>query len=156
MYGYEKRISHIARIFTFLMVFSILYLSISPIYIHGQAAATVSGRVVDEDGRGIGNVRIEIYSPDGALVKSMETSSDGSFIFQSKVTLARRTFRFSKDGFVNVTKTLMLSEGETIELGDIVLLKAVRLTTSILGIAASPGDKLTLPFTVSNLSLIHI
>jgi len=41
--------------------------------------------------------------------------------------------------------------GEKVDLGKIVLLKAIKLYSSILGLVAGPGDKLLFPFVVSNI-----
>jgi len=137
----------------FMIVFS-SYLETSPVY---ALAVTVSGRVIDEDAQGMKDVKIEVYSFDETYnvevyVESFSTSSDGSFTIDLTVG-GRYTLRFSKDGYVDVTKSVSVKiygTGE-VSLGNITLLKAVRLSSSISSLAASPGDKLLIPFSVSNI-----
>jgi len=113
---------------------------------------TVSGRVLDEHGHGMSNVEIKVYSSDGYYIKSVSTSSDGSFNIGLTVG-GGYILHFSKEGYVKVTKSVYVKMYGTgkILLDDIVLLKALRLSTSILSRVTSPGNKITIPFTVSNL-----
>jgi uncharacterized membrane protein len=115
-----------------------------------QPAATVSGRIVDEYGNGM-QVAVNSYLSDGNLIQSTETSSDGYFIFELPIGTAI-SLHFSKDGYVAATKPVSFeSAGEKLELGEIVLDKALTLYASILNPVANPGEKLLLPFVVSNI-----
>jgi len=116
-----------------------------------QPTATVSGRVVDEYDNGMKEVEIKAYSSDGGFIKSVSTSSDGSFTIDLPIATTIALY-FSKEGYVKVTKSVSSKlGGEAVELGEIVLLKTVRLYSSILNVVASPGDKLLFPFVVSNI-----
>jgi len=151
MYRYGR---HIAKVFALFMAFLMLYLSISPVY---ALAVTVSGKVINEDGQGMKNVDIEVYAFDETYkvevyVKSFTTSSDGSFTID--LTVGKEyTLRFSKEGYIEITKSLSVKTYGTgkISLGDIILHKTVKLSSTILSLAANPGDKLLLPFKVSNI-----
>jgi len=130
------------------------YLEMNLVY---ALAVTVSGRVIDEDGRGMKDVEIEVYAFDErydveVYFGSFSTSSDGSFAID--LTVGKKyTLRFSKEGYVDAARSIsvkMYGAGE-VSLGDITLLKSVRLSSSTLSLAANPGDKLLLPFSVSNI-----
>ncbi|NVL93611.1 MAG: carboxypeptidase regulatory-like domain-containing protein, partial [Desulfobacterales bacterium] len=140
-----------AKVAAFSMIVLTIYMAMSLIYVNGALTGTVSGRVVDEYGRGMKNVKISVYSSDEAYVKSGTTSSDGSFNINLDVGKSY-TLDFSKEGYAKVTKTATVSfYQEKVKLGTIVLSKALRLSSPVLSRVASPGEKLTLPFTVSNI-----
>ena len=113
---------------------------------------TVSGRVVDEYGHGMSNAEVKVFSSDGYYIKSISTSSDGSFNIGLTVG-GSYILHFWKEGYVEVTKNVYVKMYGTgkILLEDIVLLKALRLSTSILSRVTGPGNKITIPFAVSNL-----
>jgi uncharacterized membrane protein len=112
--------------------------------------ATVSGRIVNEKDNGIQGVTVDSYSSE-SLIQSAETSSDGSFTLE-QATGTTFSLHFSKDGYVEVTKTVSLeSTSDKLELGKIALAKAVTLHSSILNTVANPGEKVLLPFSVSNI-----
>jgi len=145
----KSRLTNIAACFMIILTFC---MATSSVHVYGATdVATVSGRVVDEDGKGIEDVKIEIYSSGGTLITSTNTSSDGSFIYQSVVTFVKRVLHFSKEGYVDVIKSVLLFRGGTVDLDEIVLPKSVRLHSSILSLIANPGDKLLLPFAVNNI-----
>jgi len=136
---------------SFLVIVLTLYVAMSPIYVRGALTGTVSGTVVDEHGRGMRNVQINVHSSDGAYVKSGSTSSGGSFNINLDVGKSY-TLDFSKEGYAKVIKTATLSVYlEEVKLGTIVLFKALRLSSPVLSRVASPGEKLALPFTVGNI-----
>jgi len=150
---YTRR-SHVTKKFAIFLIFSILFLSLSPVH---ALAVTVSGRVIDEDGQGMKDVNIEVYAFDETYqvevyVDSFTTSSDGSFSIA--LTVGKEySLRFSKEGYVKVTKSLSVKIYGTgkVSLGEIVLNKAVKLSSTVLSLAANPGDKLLIPFVVSNI-----
>jgi len=136
---------------TYFIIVLTLYLATCPVYVQGALTGTVSGRVVDEYNQGMRRVAIDVYSSDGAYVKTGSTSSDGSFAINLDVGKSY-ALDFSKEGYTKVTKTASLSfYQETVKLGNIVLVKALRLSSPVLSRVASAGDKLMLPFTVSNI-----
>jgi len=115
------------------------------------ATATVSCRIVDEYDNGMQQVAVNSYLSDGNLIQSDETSSDGYFTIELPLDTTI-SIHFSKDGYVAVTKTVSFeSAGEKLEFGEIVLVKALTLYASSLNTVANPGDKLLLPFAVSNI-----
>ncbi|MEM2905335.1 MAG: NEW3 domain-containing protein [Candidatus Bathyarchaeia archaeon] len=118
------------------------------VLVQAQPMVTVSGSIVDEYEEGIEGVEINAYSSDGALVRIAITSSDGFFSIELPAS-STVSLSFSKKGYVKVTKNVVL-KGENVDLGETVLLKTVRLYSSILGLVASPGSKLSIPFVVSN------
>ncbi|MEM2875392.1 MAG: NEW3 domain-containing protein [Candidatus Bathyarchaeia archaeon] len=109
----------------------------------------ISCRVVDEEGEGLGDVKVEVYSSGGSYIKSGQTDPDGYFTIYH-LQIGAYVLHFYKPGYVKVTKTSTLSD-KTLNLGDIVLLRTLRMSSSILSRVASPGDKLLIPFTVSNI-----
>jgi len=153
MQMYTRR-SHVTKKFAIFLIFSILFLSLSPVH---ALAVTVSGRVIDEDGQGMKDVNIEVYAFDETYqvevyVDSFTTSSDGSFSIA--LTVGKEySLRFSREGYVKVTKSLSVKIYGTgkVSLGEIVLNKAVKLSSTVLSLAANPGDKLLIPFVVSNI-----
>jgi len=150
----NSRVNHIAILAACLMILFSSYSETAPVY---ALTVTVSGRVIDEDGQGMEDAEIEVYAFDErynveVYFGSFSTSSDGSFAID--LTVGKKyTLHFSKDGYVEVTRSVyikMYGSGE-VSLGDITLLKSLRLSSQILSLAANPGDKLLLPFSVSNI-----
>ena len=137
------------KLVAFLLIILTLYVATFPIYVAGQEEVRVDGWVVDEDEEELDDVKVEVYSSKGALITSEDTDSDGEFsvYLEENETYA---LHFSKSGYAKATKSIYLGD-EDIDLEDIVLLKALRLSSPVLSRVASPGDKLMLPFTVSNI-----
>jgi uncharacterized membrane protein len=106
---------------------------------------------VDEYDNGIQEVTVDSYSSGEKLIQNVETSSAGYFTLELPIETAI-SLHFSKDGYVEVTKTVSLeSAAEKLELGNIALVKALTLHSSILNTVATRGEKLLLPFVVSNI-----
>ncbi len=145
------RISRLRNVAAYLVILLTVYVAIPPICVQAAFTETVSGRVVDEWEQGMGNVEIEVYSSEGAYVKSESPSPDGSF--DIRLDLGKSyVLHFLREGYVEVTKTASLwFGGGKVNLGDVVLLKALRLSSSVLSRVANPGNRLTLSFTVSNI-----
>jgi uncharacterized repeat protein (TIGR01451 family) len=108
---------------------------------------TVYGRVIDESGNRLEGAQIDAYASDGTSLGSWDSSSDGSFALELPASLTI-SLSFSKPGYAKVTKTLTLY-GNT-DLGNVSISKAVRLSSSMLGLVANPGEKLLIPFLLSN------
>ncbi|XES78605.1 MAG: carboxypeptidase regulatory-like domain-containing protein [Candidatus Bathyarchaeia archaeon] len=109
----------------------------------------VSGRVTDENGNGLSTVTVGSFSSKGDLIQSVQSSSDGTFSFELP-SFNTYSLHFSKAGYVTVTKSVSLNSTGNVTIADVSLPKTLWLTSSILGTTASPGSKLALPFTVSN------
>jgi len=145
----SRRMGYLTSIVTCLTVILMFSILNYPVYVSGQTTATVSGRVVDEYKQGMESVEIKVYSSGGAYVKNGTTYSNGSFAIDLE-TGKSYVLYISKEGYAEVTKSVSLTGNVTFNLGDIVLLKALKLSSTILSRVASPGDKPTLSFTVSN------
>ena len=150
------RTSRLTNLSTCVIIVLMLYMAMSPIYVYGDLTVTVSGRVVDEYGQGMENVEIKVYAFDETYkvevyINSGSTLSDGSFAIG--LTVGKDyTLHFSKEGYTKVTKSVSIKMYGTgaVLLGDVVLVKALRLSSSVSSRVASPGDKLTLSFTANN------
>jgi uncharacterized membrane protein len=150
--------SHIARVGTWLIVFTVFVVA-SPVHVQGAVTGRVLGRVVDEYDQGMAGIEIQVFSSDGAYVKSESTSSDGSFDVRLNVGKSYM-LHFMRQGYVKVTRTApsfgsMFGEEEKINLGNITLLKALRVSSTVLSKVASPGERMTLSFIVSNIGEDH-
>jgi len=145
----SHRVSRPTKLVAFLLIILTLYMATFPIILAGQEEVRVDGRIIDEDEEELDDVKVEVYSSKGALITSEDTDSDGEFRLYLEEN-DTYTLHFSKSGFAKATKSIYLSD-EDIDLEDIVLLKALRLSSPVLSRVASPGDKLMLPFTVSNI-----
>jgi len=142
-------VSRPTKLVVCLLIILTLFVAILPVYVAGQEEARIEGRVVDEDGEELDDVKVEVYSSKGALVESEYTDSNGDLSIYLQVNNTY-TLYFSKSGYAKTSKSIYLGD-EDIDLEDIVLLKALRLSSPVLSRVASPGDKLMLPFTVSNI-----
>ncbi len=145
----SHRVSRSTKLIVCLLVILTLYMATFPIIVAGQEEVRVEGRIIDEDEGELEDVKVEVYSSKGALITSEDTDSDGEFRLYLEEN-DTYTLHFSKSGYATATKSIYLSD-EDIDLEDIVLLKALRLSSPVLSRVASPGDKLMLPFTVSNI-----
>ena len=145
-----REMSHLSNLAICLMVVLVISMGKYSVLVRGELSGTVSGRIIDEYDQGMDNVEIQVYSSDEVLVKNESTSSDGSFSMD--LGLGREyVLYFSEEGYAAFTKTILLRSQEPVDLGDIILLKALRLFYTVLGLVARPGDELVLPFTVSNI-----
>jgi len=149
----SNRIRYVTSVCSCFIIVLALSISIAPVC--GASTTAVSGRVIDESSPGgIDNVKINVYTYSttfaGAYVKNGTTSSGGYFTIDLDAG-ASYVLYFSKEAYVEVTKTISLSSGlETFNLGDIALSRTLELSSQAFGRVASPGDTLKFPFTVSN------
>ena len=141
-----------------LISLTALSLIMSPVYVLGQSAGeqplSFYGWVVDEYGYGMGyGVEIKVYSSDGSYVLSESTNLPVRLYngyFDIYVAPGDYIIHFLMEGYVEVTKSASFRD-DSVSLGTIVLRKALKLSSTGSGRVASPGDKLTLPFTVANI-----
>jgi len=118
------------------------------VWVKSQPTSYVIGRVVDEDGSPLDGVYVKASSSEGSTVAEAYTLKDGSF----NITLPKSssiTLTFSRDGYMKVTRNIV-PQYSSISLGDIILQKTVKVSTSIASIVGYPGSKILLPFTISN------
>ncbi|MFA5364424.1 MAG: NEW3 domain-containing protein [Candidatus Bathyarchaeia archaeon] len=114
-----------------------------------QPMAIASGRVVDIQGTPISGVTVA-SSLGGSLLQSSVTGVDGTFSIDLPAgqTLS---ISFTKDGYSQGTKTVtMPSEGETVQLDDIVLSGPILLSSSSFSAIANPKTKTVFSFTARN------
>ncbi|PVX26364.1 MAG: hypothetical protein CW716_06155 [Candidatus Bathyarchaeum sp.] len=113
--------------------------------------AQVTGIVEDDKNNPIAGVTVEAHgTTNGAFSKTATTAADGSFSLELPKPNAY-TLEFSKEGYLPTTQTVSLTAASTeVKAEDTELSKILWLTSAILGIKVNPGDKLTLPFMVSN------
>jgi len=143
-----------ARAGTWLVVFAIFAVA-SPVHVQGAVTGRISGKIVDEQDQAMGNVEIQVFSSDGAYVKSEIASSDGSFDFRLNVGKIY-VLHFIRDGYAKVTRAApsfgsVFGEEERLNLGNITLLKALRLSSTVLSKVAGPGEEFSFSFMVSNI-----
>lgn len=118
------------------------------VFVKSQPTSNLIGRIIDEDGVGLDNVHVQAFSSDGSIVATVYTFKDGYF----NLTLPKSssiTLTFTKDGYIKITRNIILQYAN-VYLGDIILQKTIRLSTSIASIVGNPGSKILLPFTISN------
>ncbi len=146
-------IRHLGKVVACYLIILTLCSTIFPVGAVGQQeTATVSGRVVDEDGQGLSDINIKVYSSDGSYIQSMRTYSNGYFFIYG-LPLGKYTLHFSESDSkyeLSIISVSLTSVGQT-DLGDIVLLRALRSSSSALSRVERPGNKVLLPFTISNI-----
>ena len=127
------------------------YVASSPTPALAQAVTVhysyVHGTTVDKGGAALSNVTVEFYA-SGALFANALTGSDGSF----GIDIAYGTYSiyFTKLAYAQATKSVQIQYSDT-NLGTVILSRALKLSTSTLGLIASPGDKEAIPFTVGDI-----
>lgn len=116
--------------------------------VYVKPSVVVLGRLVDEMGNAVENATIDIYSPDGFLVKSGTTGIAGYFIIGLGSSNSYMLY-FSKPGYVKCSKSIVLRD-ENVDLGEIVIQRELQLYGSILELTTEPGRRLSIPFTIKN------
>lgn len=118
------------------------------VWLKSQPTSNVTGRAVDEEGSPLDGVHVKATSLDGSTVAETYTVEDGSF----NLTLPKSssiTLTFSREGYVKAAKNIV-AQYSSINLGDIILQKNIKVSTLIASIVGDPGSKILLPFTISN------
>lgn len=108
----------------------------------------VYGYALDEGGLGLSNVRILVLAQDGSVKTLSYTSSDGYFglLLEKGYTY---TLTFSKPGYVTVTRSVTAQKFD-MNIGNITLREAVRVTSMVATIASTAGSDISIPVTISN------
>jgi uncharacterized membrane protein len=126
-----------------------------PVLAQPEGTGNVHGTVVDEDDAALYRVKLLIYSTTGDITVKY-TDVEGYFRFA--LLAGKYTIYFEKDGYVTVKKEITVPAGwqydpgeDPVKMGEIILKKALRLTTSVLSRVVTAGDIVTFPFTVSNI-----
>jgi len=119
------------------------------IYVKPKATVLVTGRVLDENGARLENVSVCTYSSDGLPLEVTYTDFNGDFKVMLPASTAV-TLNLMKEGYVKSSKNLQLKNAN-ISVGDITLSKTIKLYSSTLNVTSNPGNKILMPFTISNL-----
>lgn len=122
--------------------------------VRGASRGNIHGTVVDEEGNSIKGVQISAYLGTGSLEDTDSTNEDGYFRMNLGGTY---TFVFEKEGYVTLEKTIQVTQAPTdnpandiVKLGDITLERTLDLSSQVVKRLTTPGNKLTLAFTVTN------
>ncbi|MDW8062040.1 MAG: NEW3 domain-containing protein [Nitrososphaerota archaeon] len=137
------RISTIAVIVSLILVSSLTHLSAQTVNY-----TFVYGYILDEDGLGLPDVRIQVSAQDGSIRTLSRTNSDGSFglLLERGYTY---TLTFSKPGYVAVTRSITVQRFD-MNIGNITLREAVRIGSTIATIATTSGSDVSIPIVISN------
>ena len=121
-----------------------------------QAASpgNIHGTILDENGNPIEDVKVSAYIGTGSLEESKYTNADGYF----RMNLGGSyTFVFEKEGYVTFQKNVQVTQSPTenpdqdiVKLGELEMEKTISLSASVVKRLTTPGNKLTLTFTVTN------
>ncbi|PVX25878.1 MAG: hypothetical protein CW691_03190 [Candidatus Bathyarchaeum sp.] len=114
---------------------------------YAQTTSYVSGHVVTEDGEFLSGVIVD-FTVAGHVVASTTSNSNGYFSMSS-VQLGTYVMCFKKAGYTDSVKTVTVQTSIT-DLGNVILLSRLRLSSSILSIIVNPGDTVVIPVTLQN------
>ena len=136
-------------VFTLLLVVTIQLTLSSPTVL--AAEFDITGRVFSDDRTVLSGVLISVYEkPNEILFTDFYTNADGYFNIYW-IPSGTYDIVFEKKGYVTYTKTISSSKSwETINLGEVIIAKALQLSTTILSRVTTPGKTLVLLFTLSN------
>ncbi len=141
-----------------VVLITIMFVSTALFTAHAQPEGTgnVHGTVIDENEVALQNVKVKAYASSGGLAATKYTDGDGFFRFA--LESGKYTIYFEKEGYVTVEKSVSVPAGfyyepesDPVKMGDIVLQKALGLSSPVLSRVVNPGDTLLFPFTVSNI-----
>ncbi len=120
----------------------------------GATPGNIHGTTVDETGTPIEDVKISAYLGTGSLEDTDYTNENGYFRMNLGGTY---TFVFEKTGYVTLEKTIQVTQAPTdnpandvVTLGDITLESTLDLSSAVVKRLTTPGNDLTLDFTVTN------
>ncbi len=127
-------------------VSTLTFLSTSqPVYASTQNTA-IHGTVTDEAGSKLSDVAVSLYNITGGLVTGTITNSFGDFVL-TNVEFGTYNLHINQLGYTeSVTSISVDTFGQ--QLGTFVLSSGLTLSTSIMSVTVSPGDKITIPITV--------
>jgi len=125
----------------------LLSLSAAQVFAATTQYSNICGVVVDEGGAGLDNVEVRVYSGN-ALLLTTYTRWDG--YFSLSVAYGSYDLYFSRKGYAKTSLKGVSAKDEYVNLGNVLLQRALALASSSLGIEASPGESVNVPFSVSN------
>jgi uncharacterized membrane protein len=121
-----------------------------------EDAGNVHGYVVDEEGKPLKNVKVSATSNSGNLQATDHTDENGFFRF----ALEKETYTiiFEKNGYATEETRITVPragwwndpESDSVKMSEIILEKAIKISTNALSRAANPGQTLDITFTVTN------
>jgi len=139
-------------VFLIIIIFSSLLIPTQLIL--ADDMGNIHGTVVDESGNPIKDVKISVYLNTGSLEKIVYTDKNGYFRMNLGGTY---TFVFEKEGYVTLEKTLQVTQAPTdepsqdiVKMGYIEMQQTISLSAPVVKRLTTPGNTLTLEFTVSN------
>jgi uncharacterized repeat protein (TIGR01451 family) len=138
-----------------LLIISLLCIGAIPVQLtQGASLGNIHGTIVDEAGNPLEDVTVSAYLSTGSLEDSKKTNEDGYFRMNLGGTY---TLVFEKEGYVIFQKNIQVTQAPTenpdqdiVKLGELEMEKTISLSASVIKRITTPGNKLTLSFTVSN------
>lgn len=138
-----------------LLVVILLVITLMPITItHADTLGNIHGTVIDENGDPIEDVKISVYLNTGSLDEIEYTNKNGYFRLDLGGTY---TFVFEKEGYVTFEKDVQVTQAPTddpsediVKMGKLEMQNTLSLSASVIKRLTTPGNKLTLDFTITN------
>ena len=138
-----------------LLVVILLVITLMPITItHADTLGNIHGTVIDENGDPIEDVKISVYLNTGSLDEIEYTNKNGYFRLDLGGTY---TFVFEKEGYVTFEKDVQVTQAPTddpsediVKMGKLEMQNTLSLSASVVKRLTTPGNKLTLDFTITN------
>ncbi|MEM3712710.1 MAG: NEW3 domain-containing protein [Thermoproteota archaeon] len=149
----NMKLEHRIVSYRFLLLLIILASTLPIIQIHAQrqyvqepAYYTVYGRVLDVEGNPLGYATVTVYDTSGAFVAKTKTLLSGGF----SITLQSGTYRIQieKEGYES--KLVAVSVNNYVDLGEIILDYALRLSISQAYIRVEAFSEVNVPLSVEN------
>jgi len=120
----------------------------------GASLGNVHGKMVDEDGNPLEDVKVSVYLGTGSLQDTDYSNDNGYFRMNLGGTY---TFVFEKTGYVTLEKTVQVTQApsdnpsnDIVKLGEILLERTLKISSSVVKRLTTPGNQLTLEFSVTN------
>ena len=122
--------------------------------INAATLGNIHGTVLNENGNPIEEVKVSAFLKTGSLEEVEYTDNEGFF----RMNLGGEyTLVFEKKGYVTLEKNVDITQAPTenpsndiVKLGDLEMEKTLALSASVVKRLTTPGNKLTLEFTISN------
>ena len=138
-----------------LLVVILLGVTLMPITItHADEMGNIHGTVIDENGDPIEDVKISVYLNTGSLEEIAYSNQNGYFRLNLGGTY---TFVFEKEGYVTFEKDVQVTQAPTddpsddiVKMGYLEMQNTLSLSASVVKRLTTPGNKLTLEFTITN------
>ncbi len=141
-----------------LLVIIILSVTLTPIQmVLADELGNIHGTVIDESGDRIEDVKISAYLSTGSLEEIVYTNKNGYFRMNLGGTY---TLVFEKEGYVTFEKNVQVTQAPTdepskdiVKMGTLKMQTTLSLSASVVKRLTTPGNVLTLEFTITNRGL---